>query len=99
MSDPKPASPSPSKGFGVAASPFNGVKVELGIILILGFILWLAADSITGSITAQLMLLVGYGLVGALWLIIRTRKVVQQLTKQEASPETNQKMADKTSET
>lgn len=97
MSNHKPPSPTPAstrKGFGVAASPFNGVKIELGIVLILGLILWLAADSITSSIAAQLLLLVSYGLISAFWLIIRTRQVVQQLEKQQARPETHQKMAD-----
>ncbi len=70
-----------SRGFGVAASPFNGVKMELGIILLLGFILWLAADSITASVVTQLLLLVGYGVAGAAWLIFRTRRVIQDYEK------------------
>ena len=81
------------KGFGVAASPFNGVKIELGIVLILGFVLWLAADSITASITAQLLVLVSYGLIGAFWLVIRTRRVAQQWAEQnnqESGPESDQ---------
>ena len=79
--EPSPLTPS-KKGFGVAASPFNGVKIELGIVLILGIVLWLAADSITASITAQLLLLVAYGLMGAFWLVYRTRRVVQQWNEQ-----------------
>ena len=92
-SSPAPSLPSAKKGFGVAASPFNGVKIELGIVLILGFVLWLAADSITASITAQLLLLVSYGLIGAFWLIIRTRRVAQQWdeqNKQGSGPESDQ---------
>ena len=81
-SSPTPSLPSSKKGFGVAASPFNGVKIELGIVLILGIVLWLAADSITASIAAQLLLLVSYGLIGAFWLVIRTRHVAQQWDKQ-----------------
>lgn len=77
--NPVPSSPSSTtKGFGVAASPFNGVKIELGVVLILGLVLWLAADSITASIATQLLLLVSYGLISALWLIIRTRRIAQQ---------------------
>ena len=77
-SDQDPSSLSSSKkGFGVAASPFNGVKIELGIVLILGFVLWLAADSITASIAAQLLLLAGYGFISAFWLVIRTRRVMR----------------------
>ena len=70
--------PQIKKGFGVAASPLNRVKLELGITLILGLLLWLAADSITASIASQLLLLLGYGFIGACWLIYRTRRVLQQ---------------------
>jgi hypothetical protein len=88
------SSPSQAKnGFGVAASPLNTVKMELGIVLFLGFVLWLAADSITGSITTQLLLLVSYGLLSAGWLVFRTRSVVQQWNEQsgqQARPESDQ---------
>ena len=87
-SDQEPSSSTPSlssprKGFGVAASPFNGVKIELGFVLIFGFILWLAADSITASITTQLLLLTGYGFIGAFWLVIRTQRIIQQISDNE----------------
>lgn len=72
-----------SKGFGVEASPFNGVKLQLGIILVLGLLLWLAADSITADADAQLGLLVGYGILGMLYLIYRTRQVLRQHTAQQ----------------
>ena len=97
--NPVPSAPSSTtKGFGVAASPFNGVKIELGVVLILGLVLWLAADSITASITAQLLLLVGYGLISASWLVYRTRRVLErwkvqqwdEKTNQEANPESDQ---------
>ncbi len=93
---PPPASSptlSSKKGFGVAASPFNRVKMELGMALFLGFVLWLAADSITSSIATQLLLLVGYGLISAGWLVLRTRRVVQQLdvqNDQKISPDSDQ---------
>jgi hypothetical protein len=81
---PLASSPTPSgkKGFGVAASPFNGIKIELGIAISIGFVLWLAADSITASIATQLLLLVGYGLLSAGWLVYRTRRIVQQIEQQ-----------------
>ena len=65
-------------GFGVTASPFNHVKLELGIALLLGIVLWLVADSITASVGAQLLLLVSYGLLSAGWIVLRTRSVLQQ---------------------
>lgn len=67
-----------NKGFGVAASPFNGVKLELGIILVLGLLLWLAADSITADRDAQLFLLGSFSIAGMLWLVQRTRRVLRQ---------------------
>jgi hypothetical protein len=88
------SSQTPSKkGFGVAASPFNRVKMELGIALIFGFVLWLAADSITASIATQLLLLVGYGLISASWLVFRTQRVARQWSEQnsqETGPESDQ---------
>ena len=74
---------SDKKGFGVKASPFNGVKLELGIILALGALLWLAADSITANLDAQLLLLAAFGLLGMVWLIVRTRRVLNQCRRSD----------------
>ena len=79
----EPEQNAPSAGFGVAASPFNSVKMELGIALIIGLVLWLAADSITASVGAQLLLLVGYGLISSVWLIFRTHRVLKQCGSKE----------------
>lgn len=65
-------------GFGVTASPFNGVKMQLGFALVFGIVLWLTVDFITRSIGTQLLLLIGYGAVASLWLVIRTRKILRQ---------------------
>ena len=93
--NPVPSSPSSTtKGFGVAASPFNGVKIELGVVLILGLVLWLAADSITASIATQLLLLVSYGLISASWLIIRTRHVLHRLEVQQWKEQNRKTEAD-----
>lgn len=64
-------------GFGVEASPFNSVKLELGFVIIFGIVLWIGIDIITPSMGKQLMILAGYGLLGALWLIFRTRRVLK----------------------
>ena len=68
------------KGFGVAASPFNAIKLELGVCAILGVLLWLGADSITADDAIQLLLLLIYGLLAAGWLILRTRSVLRHHT-------------------
>ena len=72
------AKPVSAKGFGVAASPFNGIKLELGICLVLGVCLWLAADSITADEGAQLLLFWAYGLLSMVWLVLRTRVVLRR---------------------
>ena len=72
-----------TQGFGVSASPFNGVKLELGVSLLLATLLWLAADSITSSTVEQLLMFLGFGLISASWLIFRIRTVLRQC---ESSP-------------
>lgn len=79
-----------SRNFGVAASPFNGIKVELGFAIIFGTILWLAADSITANEGTQGLILLGYGLLSMLWLVLRTRAVLRRYMKSdEISHETH----------
>jgi hypothetical protein len=77
-------------GFGVAASPFNKVKFELGVILCVGILLWLAVDSITAHVATQLLILLAYGLGGMIWLMVRTRKIVQALQETAADRQTEE---------
>jgi len=67
------------KRLHVAPSPLNGVKLELGFILLAGIVLWLAADSITADVATQLLILLGFGVSAAAWLVWRTRRIVRQL--------------------
>lgn len=67
-----------SKAFAVAASPFNAIKLELVIILIVGFLLWLLLNSITENDLTHVFILFVYGVSGAVWLSLRIRKVYQQ---------------------
>lgn len=71
------AKPKPGN-FGVAASPFNGIKIELGFTILFGAILWLAADSITANEAAQWLMLLVYGLSSMIWLVMRTRAVLRR---------------------
>lgn len=73
-----------TRGFGVSASPFNGVKLELGIIFLLAIPLWLGADFIIASTGGQLLMLLGFGIMSSLWLVFRVRAVVRQC--EAASP-------------
>lgn len=80
MTDSAPDSPAAAqrKGFGVAASPFNGIKLELGMCVVLGLLLWLGADSITADDDSQLLLLLGFSLACTIWLVVRTRAVLRR---------------------
>ena len=64
--------------FTVAPSPFNSVKFELGVILLVGLLLLLAHGRVIGSPRLQLLLLVTYGIIGMAWLIVRTRRILRR---------------------
>jgi D-arabinose 1-dehydrogenase-like Zn-dependent alcohol dehydrogenase len=66
------------RGFMVAPSPMNAVKLELAVICCAGVLLWLAQGRITVNPMAQLLLLGGYGCVGMLWIVFRTRRVLSR---------------------
>jgi len=70
---------SPLQGLSVAPSPFNAVKLELAVIIIIGLLVWIAVDSITTSDAAQIVILLLFGVLGAAWLIFRTYRVVRRL--------------------
>ena len=67
------------KTFTVAPSPFNTVKFELGVILILGILLVLVHSRITSSTKLQFLLLSAYGILGMVWIVIRTRRIMMKL--------------------
>lgn len=78
MNGSKPESlPENKKGFTVNASPLNPVKLELGIILIVGILLLLINGYITDSRTTQFLILGGYGVFAMAWLVVRARSVVK----------------------
>ena len=85
MSDPtdqgsKMQSPEKSSktAFAVAASPFNAIKLEVAIILIIAFVLWLVLNSITDSDLTHVAILFVYSVTGAAWITLRIRHVSQQ---------------------
>lgn len=82
----QPESQRQSRDAGLAASPFNGIKIELGFAILLGAVLWLAADSITVDEAKQWLMLLGYGLTSMCWLMLRTRAVMRRCV---ASGESN----------
>jgi len=70
--------PQSKRNFTVSASPLNPVKFELGIILFIGFFLLISVQGFAKSPLAQIGILVAYGTVSMLWLIYRTKKLVEQ---------------------
>ncbi len=67
--------PGKSAKFAVAASPFNPVKLELGIILVVA-LLWAAVVTTwVPSVMVQMALLALYGIGAMVWLVRRTAKV------------------------
>ena len=80
MSNPKPGSvPENKTGFTVAASPLNPVKLELGIILIIGFCLFFILSSVIDSQIMQIGVLSGFGCLSLFWIIYRVRKLMSEL--------------------
>ncbi|MBK8182305.1 MAG: hypothetical protein IPK63_05060 [Candidatus Competibacteraceae bacterium] len=70
------------KGMRVAPSPFNEVKLDLGIILTVGVLLLLVQGRVVESLPLQFLLLLSYGLLGMFWIIVRVRRVVEKLDRQ-----------------
>lgn len=71
------------KGFTVQASPFNAIKLDLALILIVGAVLLIVHDHLVVNQLGQLGLLAGYGIVAMCWVVIKTRRVEKQLAEAE----------------
>jgi len=80
------------KYFAVAASPFNVVKLALGVIIAVGALLFLVTGRLVASPEMQVLLLGSYGVIAALWLIAKTRQVARMhaLTSGEKSSVNNE---------
>jgi hypothetical protein len=60
----------------VAPSPLNEVKIDLGIVLVVGSLLLLVVARISDDAWTQVLILLAYGLLGMIWIIVRVRLVV-----------------------
>ena len=69
------------KGVTVAPSPLNEVKLDLAIILVVGGLLLLVQGRLLDSVLMQLLALVSYGILGMLWIILRTRAVLRRIAR------------------
>ncbi|KPJ91198.1 MAG: hypothetical protein AMJ53_12150 [Gammaproteobacteria bacterium SG8_11] len=76
----KPLETAKEKSFGVAPSPFNAIKLELGIFIVIGALLLLGVDSITQNTFIQIGLLLIAGVFAMVWIIWRTHKILHRQT-------------------
>ncbi len=67
------------KGFTVAASPLNGVKVDLAVVIVVGVVLLFTHTLLSESSLVQLSILFGYGVLAMLWIVLKTRRLVSNL--------------------
>ena len=70
-------------GITVAPSPFNTVKFELGVILVLLPLVWLVVERLITDTLLQFAVLSGLGGVAAIWLVLRTRSVLRRLKMEQ----------------
>jgi hypothetical protein len=73
----EPSLPRQRRGFTVAASPFNGVKLDLALIIIVGVVVWLIHDRVIENGFGQMLLLAGYGLCAMIWIVLKTRRIAR----------------------
>lgn len=71
--------PHKRKGLEVQPSPLNHIKLELGVVLCVAVLVLLLAPSFSESLTVQLLILLGYGVVAGGWLAWRIRKTMAGL--------------------
>ena len=69
------------KGMTVAPSPLNEVKLDLGIILVVGVLLLLVQGRLVDSLSVQLLVLASYSVLGMLWIVVRARKILQRVAR------------------
>jgi hypothetical protein len=70
-----------NKSLSVAPSPFNSIKLELAVVVILGGLLLVALDSITEDLFLQISILFAAGLIGMVWIIWRTFGLLKHHSK------------------
>ncbi len=84
----KPRSvPGKSKKFAVQPSPFNLIKLELGIILIVGILWGIGVGILVSSRLLQLALFILYGFGAMAWLIARTAHVLKRHASDSRDPD------------
>jgi len=67
------------KVFTVRASPFNAIKLDLALILVIGIVVLVVHERLVEGQLGQLSIIVGYGLAAMFWIVMRTRRVLKSL--------------------
>lgn len=67
------------KVFTVKASPFNAIKLDLALILIVGIVVLVVHERLVENQLGQLLIVACYGIAAMLWIVIRTRRVVKNI--------------------
>ena len=70
----------------MAASPFNTVKLDVIAIACFGLLLLFAVGGGQVGPGGQLLILGGYGVAGALWVVGRTRRIAKLTTPLDSTP-------------
>ena len=66
----------------VAPSPLNGVKIDLGVIVVLLPLVWLVVHRAFETADGQLLAMAGFSVITALWLVARVRWVAARVRRQ-----------------
>ncbi|MFO8156012.1 MAG: hypothetical protein R6U87_08430 [Thiohalospira sp.] len=67
----------------VAPSPFNGTKIDLGVVVVLLPIVWLVVHRSFTEPDAQILAMGLFSVAAALWLVARVRRVARRASRGE----------------
>lgn len=73
-------------GFSVAPSPFNSIKLELGVIIVLLPLVWGLVHVFISSTLLQFIALAGFSAAASLWLLFRIYRLQQRLIAKAGFP-------------
>jgi len=73
------------KVFTVKASPFNAIKLDLALILIVGIVVLVTHDRLVEHQLGQLLIVAGYGIAAMLWIVVKTRRVLKNIDQTVSS--------------
>lgn len=74
--------------FSVAPSPYNPIKFELGVWLLLSLPAWIVVHSFTESEMYRFLFLAAFSSIAALRLLFRIRKLQRKLRETKPPPAT-----------